>query len=181
LSRIESLKLETSWWIRFLQTCSFSLHTTHLLTDLSRVDYCDVFSSCFDTHSDGTHSLQRIHCWASDIILNFSRSVLMKKQTHLHLESVNFKHIFIFFWSVFFFGTVPLSNVNKLNHTVKSCQIKNKSIINATEMCPWNVYVFCMLCIVQVSVNSTGFLSKLSYILLSEASLITSNTHIKNI
>ncbi len=25
------------------------------------VDYCDVFISCLDSHSDGTHSLQRIH------------------------------------------------------------------------------------------------------------------------
>ncbi len=25
------------------------------------VDYCDVFISCLDSHSDGTHSLQRNH------------------------------------------------------------------------------------------------------------------------
>ncbi len=25
------------------------------------VDYCDVFIGCLDSHSDGTHSLQRIH------------------------------------------------------------------------------------------------------------------------
>ncbi len=25
------------------------------------VDYCDVFISCLDSHSDGTHSLQRTH------------------------------------------------------------------------------------------------------------------------
>ncbi len=50
------------------------------------VDYCDVFISCLDSHSDGTHSLQRIHWWASDVMLHFSKSVLMKKQTHLHLE-----------------------------------------------------------------------------------------------
>ncbi len=34
---------------------------------------------CFDSHSDGTHSLQRIHWWASDVMLNFSKSVLIKK------------------------------------------------------------------------------------------------------
>ncbi len=38
------------------------------------VDYCDVFISCLDSHSDGTHSLQRIHCWASDVMLHFSKS-----------------------------------------------------------------------------------------------------------
>ncbi len=27
--------------------------------DWSGVDYCDVFISCLDSHSDGTHSLQR--------------------------------------------------------------------------------------------------------------------------
>ncbi len=38
------------------------------------VDYCDVFISCLDSHSDGTHSLQRIHCWDSDVKLHFSKS-----------------------------------------------------------------------------------------------------------
>ncbi len=37
------------------------------------VDYCDVFISCLDSHSDGTHSLQRIHWWASDAMLHFSK------------------------------------------------------------------------------------------------------------
>ncbi len=37
--------------------------------------YCDVFISCLDYHSDGTHSLQRMHCY---IYPN-----LMKKQTPL--------------------------------------------------------------------------------------------------
>ncbi len=41
--------------------------------DWSGVD-CDVFISCLDSHSDGTHSLQKIHWWASDVMLHFSRS-----------------------------------------------------------------------------------------------------------
>ncbi len=44
--------------------------------------------------SGGTHSLQRIHQWASDAMLNFSKSLQMKKQTHLHLEWVEEKYIF---------------------------------------------------------------------------------------
>ncbi len=36
----------------------------------SGVDYSDVFISCLDSHSDGTHSLQRICWWARDVILN---------------------------------------------------------------------------------------------------------------
>ncbi len=39
------------------------------------VDYCDVFISGLDSHSDGTHSLLRIHWWASDAMLQFSNSV----------------------------------------------------------------------------------------------------------
>ncbi len=49
---------------------------------------CDVFISCLNTHSDGTHSLQKIHWWASDIMRSFSKSVLIKKQTHLHLDGL---------------------------------------------------------------------------------------------
>ncbi len=48
------------------------------------VDYCDGFISCLDSRFDGTHSLQRIHWWASDEMLYFFKSVLTKKQTHLH-------------------------------------------------------------------------------------------------
>ncbi len=32
--------------------------------------------------------MPRIHWWASDVMLNFQKSVLMKKQTHLHLDSL---------------------------------------------------------------------------------------------
>ncbi len=42
------------------------------------MDYCHVFNS----HSDGTHSLQRI---GEQVMLNFFKSVLMKNQTHLYL------------------------------------------------------------------------------------------------
>ncbi len=58
------------------------------------MDYCDVFISCLDSHSDGTHSLQRIHWCASDVMLNFSKSVLTEKQTHLHLGWPEGEYIF---------------------------------------------------------------------------------------
>ncbi len=48
--------------------------------------YCDVFISYLESHSDGTHSLQRIHWWAINVMQNLKKSVPMKKQTHLHLE-----------------------------------------------------------------------------------------------
>ncbi len=40
---------------------------------------CDVFISCLDSHSDGTHLLQRIHWWASDLMLNLSKSAIICK------------------------------------------------------------------------------------------------------
>ncbi len=56
-------------WIYVLQTINFS-HLRMLIDGLEwcglLVDYCGVFISCLDSHSDGTHSLQRIHWWASD-------------------------------------------------------------------------------------------------------------------
>ncbi len=58
------------------------------LVNWSHVDYCDVFNQLFGLpfcHSDGTHSLQSIHWWANCVMLIFSKSVLMKKQAHLHL------------------------------------------------------------------------------------------------
>ncbi len=64
-------KLKTHWWwICFLQTCSFWL-IKMLWTGV--VDYCNVFISCLDSHSDGTHSLQGIHWGGSDVMLNFSK------------------------------------------------------------------------------------------------------------
>ncbi len=61
------------------------------------MDYCDVFISCLDSYSDGTNSLQRIHWWARDVMLNFSKSVPKKKQSHLlDGRRVNFPQIFIF-------------------------------------------------------------------------------------
>ncbi len=68
------------------------------------VDYCDVFISCLDSHSDGTHSLQRIHCWASDIMLHFYKSVPMKNK--LVWGQVKFQQMLIFGWAI------PL-NINK--------------------------------------------------------------------
>ncbi len=74
------------WLICFLQTHSVLLYKM-LIDGLEScvllVDYCYVFVSCLDSHSDGTHSLQRIHWWAYDVIY-----VPKKKQTHLNLVSL---------------------------------------------------------------------------------------------
>ncbi len=58
------------------------------------MDYCDVFISCLDSHSDGTHSLQRIHWLATDAMLHFSKSVLIKNKTHLYVRWPEDEYIF---------------------------------------------------------------------------------------
>jgi len=63
---------------KFFTNAQFLLQTT-LIDELESCglleEYCDVFISHLDSHSDGTHSLQMIHWWASDLLLNFSKSV----------------------------------------------------------------------------------------------------------
>ncbi len=52
------------------------------------------FFSYLDSNSDSTHLLQRIHWWASVLILHFSKSVPMKKQTHLEWPEDEHNSIF---------------------------------------------------------------------------------------
>ncbi len=55
----------------FIQEQSFEVQNALcmmylFIANMQLVDYCDVFISCLDSHSDGTHSLQSIYWWASD-------------------------------------------------------------------------------------------------------------------
>ncbi len=94
------------WWIYFVQKHSFSLHKT--LNDVLEwcgllVDYCDVLSAVWTLILTAP-----IHCrWSiveSDVTLHFSKYVLMKKQTHLHLGWPEDECIFIFGWTINFFN-----------------------------------------------------------------------------
>ncbi len=72
----------------FLQTHNLSLHKT--LTDGLEwcgllVDYCDVFISCLDSHSDGTHSLQRIYKWCNAKFLKICSNEETNSST-VHLD-----------------------------------------------------------------------------------------------
>ncbi len=68
-----------------------SLWITYIICGLL---WC-VFVSNLDSHFDGTHSLQRIHCFASDVILNIFTYFPLKKQTHLHLGWPEAENTFI--------------------------------------------------------------------------------------
>ncbi len=98
LARSQSLKLKCCNDGFVYYPRSLSLHKT-LIDELEvcglLVDYCDVFISCLVSRSDGTHSLQRIHWWTSDAMLNLAKSVPMKKQTNIYFRWTECKSIFI--------------------------------------------------------------------------------------
>ncbi len=92
--------LKTSWWICSLQTYCFSLQM--IIDGLEwcglLVYYCDVFISCLNSHSDGIHSLQRIHWWASNAEF---LQICSDKETNSSISWTarwwtNIQHIFMF-------------------------------------------------------------------------------------
>ncbi len=61
-------------------------------------DYCDVFISCLNTHSDGTHSLQMIHWWESDVMLNFSNEQTNSSTFGWTIPLIPFTNILLVPW-----------------------------------------------------------------------------------
>ncbi len=57
----------------------FTLQYINELTGVVRITVM-FFISCLDSFYDGTHSLQMIHWWANDVMLNLSKSALMQQQ-----------------------------------------------------------------------------------------------------
>ncbi len=103
------------------------------------MDYCDVFI-CLDSHSDGTHSLQRIHWWVSDVMLHFSKSVLMKKQTHLHLRWPEGEYISanLHFWVNYSFKTkTERKKYSTSQHSAFVCLRNSYLALRAQRSCFW--------------------------------------------
>ncbi len=114
----------TNMQLFYLQTLSERLDCGLL------VDYCDVFISCLDCYSNGTHSLQRIHWWASDVMLHFSKSVLLETNSStVHLGWPECEHIFSKFS---FFGELLIYSV------MFYCILKGQIIRNEVIL-----YLFC--------------------------------------
>ncbi len=88
------------------------------------------FISCLDSHSDGTHSLQRIHWWAvmeCYISLNLFpwRNKLIYILDSLRVSS--FQQIFIFGW------TIPLKETMTSYHTI----IHYMKLLMAANLCQY--------------------------------------------
>ncbi len=90
LGQKRTFKVETSWWICFLQTHSCSLHK--MLTDgldsygSLYCDYCDVWTLILTAP---------IHCRGSIGEQNVPKSVLMKKRTWMAWGWIKVQQIFI--------------------------------------------------------------------------------------
>ncbi len=92
-----------------------------------------------DSHSDGTHSLQMIHWWACDVMLNFSKSVLTKNQTHIW-GWVHFQKSFEFWVNYSFNYDLPIS-YDSVNIWISTCV---SHIIFLETMCSHlKTHVFC--------------------------------------
>ncbi len=50
--------------------------------------FVDYFNVVINSHSDGTHTLQRVHWRVSDVMLHLSKSFPKKKQTHHMLDGL---------------------------------------------------------------------------------------------
>ncbi len=96
-----NFEVKTSWWICF-SFCLLKMLIDGLEWCGLLVDYCDVFISCLDSHSDGTHSLQSIRCWASDGMLHFSKSdeETNSSTSWMTWGWAHFQQMFIFGWTI---------------------------------------------------------------------------------
>ncbi len=93
-------KNKNALMICFLQT-QFSLHKI-LIDGLQScgllVDCCDVFISCLDSQSDGTHSLQSIHWWACNVKCFCSPNLFWwRNKLNYILYGLNY---YIFMWTI---------------------------------------------------------------------------------
>ncbi len=96
--------------------------------DLSGLLWCFYLMFRFSI-SDGAHSLQRIHWWASTVMLNVSKSIRMKKQTHLLLGWPEYRkglHDWISLWF----------SIN-MNVWIQSCL---ESTVRAGNVIVWGIF-----------------------------------------
>ncbi len=89
------------WTLIYYVTVSYK-HSFCLLKMLTDGVVWIIVMFLSDSHSDGTHSLQSIHCWDSDVMLDFSKS---DEETNSSLSWmpwgwVHFQRNNIFGWNI---------------------------------------------------------------------------------
>ncbi len=108
--------------------CSFSLHKLINGLELAYL-WIIVFIRCLDTHSDGTHSLQRIHWWASDVMLN-SPNLFRWRLIYILDDLGILIHFQPFFFFFFFFFFVSYSCKCSTADTHKKHLVKHTTYIS---------------------------------------------------
>ncbi len=109
------------------------------------VDYCDVFIRCLD--SDGTHSLQSIHCWDTDAMLHFSKSDEgIHLSTSLAWGEIHLEWIFIVGWTLILMLDSPSKSQINVIHSEPVCEMTNALAFISGVMFPHLHYSFSDLC-----------------------------------
>ncbi len=91
--------------------------------DWSHVDYCDVFISCLDSHSDGTHSLQSKWCNVTSL------QIWWRNKLIYILDLVNLQQMFIFG------STISLTKMNTTHNQSDIAVPLNKCIFDQPPAC----------------------------------------------
>ncbi len=73
-SSLEELLWIMDWILVYRWNILMDLFLANTQLWLKWCGLLDVFISCLDSHSDGTHSLQSIHCWDTDAETHFYKS-----------------------------------------------------------------------------------------------------------
>ncbi len=144
-----------------LQTSSLWPHKDWM--DWSGLGHCDVFISCLDSHSDGTHSLQSIHWWANDAMLHFSQNQFPWRNNPISLVYlVNYC-----------FKTILQFKVNMTSNPALKLGILGYKWLAYFAFLS---YAFSFICIYKLKINKLNQLVPLTVHCSSE----TSQDHLKN-
>ncbi len=83
-----------------------------------------------DSHSDGTHSLQSIHCWDTDAVIHFSKSdeETNSSSSWMAWGWAHFQQMFIFKWT---------SLLSYLTLCIEVCSSVNVMCVSMTAVCVW--------------------------------------------
>ncbi len=94
------------------------------------VNYCDGFISCLDSYFDGTHSLQRIHWWASDATF---LQICFNKKTNSSTSCMTWGWVNFHCWVNY---PLIIYDANTNSITLNSTKAQNKTSLILT---PWHL------------------------------------------
>lgn len=124
LEEFSIISLDLAFWTEAVVDL-FLTNATFRKMLIDKLDLCGLlwcFISYLDSHYDVTHSPQRIHWRASDVMLNFSKSVSKTRQTHTGWPRVSTFLRTFYFW-------VNCSHIITLMNRKVWCKVSFKMMI----------------------------------------------------